>query len=164
MVIVFKPKYNEERNEKRKLGRYIFLASFLVQIVSLMFGTLLVYDMLNSLMSSIVVYIFYKIFSNSIVFIKEYNYKTAYTIEEVMGTSLMISIAISAIGDFSIYGLCIKDILCILIVLVLGWKNGILVGATAGVTIGIVQGVIGFGEPIIIASYAVSRNASRTFK
>lgn len=64
MVIVFKPKYNEERNEKRKLGRYIFLASFLVQIVSLMFGTLLVYDMLNSLMSSIVVYIFYKIFSN----------------------------------------------------------------------------------------------------
>lgn len=76
----------------------------------------------------------------------------------------MISIAISAIGDFSIYGLCIKDILCILIVLVLGWKNGILVGATAGVTIGIVQGVIGVGEPIIIASYAVSRNASRTFK
>ena len=46
--------------------------------------------------------------------------------------------------------------LSILIVLVLGWKNGILVGATSGVTIGVTLGIITGGEPIIIAAYAIS--------
>lgn len=46
--------------------------------------------------------------------------------------------------------------LSILIVLVLGWKNGVLVGATSGVTIGVTLGIITGGEPIIIAAYAIS--------
>ena len=38
----------------------------------------------------------------------------------------------------------------------MGWKNGILVGATSGVTIGVTLGIITGGEPIIIAAYAIS--------
>lgn len=40
--------------------------------------------------------------------------------------------------------------------LILGWKNGILVGATGGITIGVVLGIIGGSEPVMIAVYAVS--------
>ena len=40
--------------------------------------------------------------------------------------------------------------------MVLGWKNGVLVGATSGVTIGVTLGIITGGEPIIIAAYAIS--------
>ena len=43
-----------------------------------------------------------------------------------------------------------------MIVLILGWKNGVLVGATSGVTIGVTLGIITGGEPIIIAAYAIS--------
>ena len=46
--------------------------------------------------------------------------------------------------------------LSILIVLILGWKNGVLVGATGGITIGVVLGIIGGSEPLMIAVYAVS--------
>lgn len=35
-------------------------------------------------------------------------------------------------------------------------ENGILVGATSGITIGVVLGIIGNSEPIMIASYAIS--------
>ena len=49
-----------------------------------------------------------------------------------------------------------RNILSILIVLVLGWKNGILVGATSGITIGVTLGIITDSEPIMIAAYAIS--------
>ena len=36
------------------------------------------------------------------------------------------------------------------------WKYGMLVGATAGITIGMVLGIIGSSSPVLIASYAMS--------
>ena len=157
MVIMFKPDYEDpERNEKRKLGKFIFLSTLIVQAGQMMFNGFLVYDLIASILMATTVYIFYKIFSNSIILIKEYDIKQAFSIEEVIGASLMLSIALSAFGELSIFGLQIKNVLNILIVLVLGWKNGILIGATSGITIGAVLGIIGTGSPEMVASYALS--------
>ena len=76
----------------------------------------------------------------------------------------MLGIAITSLKGLSIFGFEIKTVLCILIVLVLGWKKGILIGGTSGITIGAVLGIIG-GEPqIFVATFALSRNDSRIFK
>ena len=40
--------------------------------------------------------------------------------------------------------------------MILGWKNGVLVGTTSGVTIGVTLGIITGSEPIMIAAYAIS--------
>ena len=164
-ALIYRPKYeNTIRNEKRKLGVHIAFATFLVQVIGIAFKTFYVYDLLTSILFTVMVYIFYKIFTNSITIIKDYGNKKAFTIEEVIGASLLVSIAITAFGDFTVLGLSIKNILCILIVLVLGWKNGVLVGATGGVTIGVVLGIIGKGEPMLIAAFALSRNDCRGFE
>ncbi len=68
----------------------------------------------------------------------------------------MISIAATSLGSFKILGLQISNIISILLVLILGWKNGILVGTTSGVTIGVVLGIITNSEPILIAAFALS--------
>lgn len=129
--LIYRPKYeNMVRNEKKKLGAHLVVSTFLVQAMGIVFKTFYVYDLLTSILFTIVTYIFYKIFTNSITVIKDYNEKRAFTIEEVMGASLFISIAISALGNFTVLGFSIKNVLCILIVLILGWKNGILVGTT----------------------------------
>ena len=107
-------------------------------------------------MLSICTYIFYKIFSNSITVIRQAGVKKVFSIEEVMGTSLLLAIAFTALGDTTIFGYNLKNILSILLVLILGWKNGILVGATSGITIGVVLGIICNNEPVMIASYAIS--------
>ena len=120
------------------------------------FRTFYVFDLLTSIMLGITTYIFYKIFVNSITMIIDFGARRAFTIEEVMGTSLLLAIAVTAFGDLNIFGFSIKNILSILIVLVLGWKNGVLVGATGGITIGVVLGVITGTEPIMIAAYAIS--------
>ncbi len=115
-----------------------------------------VFDLLTSIMLGITTYIFYKIFVNSITMIIDFGTRRAFTIEEVMGTSLLLAIAVTVFEDLNIFGFSIKNILSILIVLVLGWKNGVLVGATGGITIGVVLGVITGTEPIMIAAYAIS--------
>ena len=156
LVLLIRPKLQDNVNEKKKIGMHLFFAVLLVQIVPVFFRTFIVYDALISIMLAITTYIFYKIFVSSILMIKEFDSKRAFTIEEVMGTSLLLASTISSFGKLSIFGFSIKNVLSILIVLILGWKNGVLVGATGGITIGVVLGIIGGSEPLMIAVYAVS--------
>ena len=160
LVITFfiiKPKYNEEeKNEQIKMGVNLFVSTLLVQLLRFIFTNFTMYDILTSVVFTIVTYVFYKIFVNSISVLEIVKGKRAFTIEEVIGTSLLITIAISAFGDLQLLGVSLRNVLSILVVLILGWKNGILVGTTAGVTIGVTLGVITGSEPIMIAAYAIS--------
>ena len=160
-ILIRSPKYDEELNEKRKLGLRLFISTLVVQLSQLLFKEIIIYDVMFCFVYSMATYIFYKIFVNSIEAVMHIGEKRAYSIEEVMGASLMLAVSICSLREINIYGYSIKNILCILIVLIMGWKNGILVGATAGVTIGSVVGIIGGAEPTIIATYAISRNDSR---
>lgn len=155
-MIIKAPKYSEEKNEKRNLTVRLFISTFLISIISVIFKEFVVYDLLLALMYSICACIFYKIFVNGIDVITSIGENKIYSIEEVMSASLILAVAISSFGGLNIFGFSIKNILCILIVLIMGWKNGMLVGATSGITIGTVLGVIGDASPILIASYALS--------
>ena len=155
-LFVLKTRIQDEANEKRKIGRNIIISSLIVQIAPIALGTFYLYDLLLAIMQSIVVFIFYKIFVNSITVIRDYGYKRVFSIEEVMGACMLVAIACSALTPIHIFGYSLKNVLCILIVLVLGWKNGMLVGATGGITTGIVLGIIDVGDPIMIAAYAIS--------
>ncbi len=156
ITLLKRPRIEEYVNEQRRLGFRLFLSVLVVQIVPMFFRSFYVYDLLTSIMLAISCFVFYKIFSNSIPIIKELGKKTVFSVEEVMGTSLLLAITVCAFGDLSIFGFSIKNILSILIVLVLGWKNGMLIGATSGVMIGVTLGIIGGSEPILVASYAIS--------
>ena len=134
MMLIFRPRIQEEgRNEVQKLGIYLAIVTFIVQASKMFFSIFLVYDL-----------------------IVKYGIKKAFSIEEVMGASLLIAIALCAFSKLHIYGLSITNIFSIMIVLFLGWKNGMLVGGTAGITIGMVLGIINSAEPILVASYAIS--------
>ena len=156
-LFIVKPRYNEqERNEKIKIGKNVFIASLLIGIIKIFMSTVTLYDILSTITLSIIALVFYKIFVNSLVVIQEFYKNRAFSIEEVIGASLLLAIALGAFGDTSIYGFSIRNVFSILIVMILGWKNGILVGATSGVTIGVTLGVISNNEPIMIAAYAIS--------
>lgn len=156
-ILIIKPKVvDDDRNEKQKLGVALFVATTLVQVSKMFFGIFLIYDLLVSLMIGIVTYIFYKIFSNSLIVITDFKIKKAFSIEEVIGASLFLSIAVSAFSGVKIFDLSITNIFSIMFVLILGWKNGMLIGATSGITIGVVLGIINSTKPILLAAYALS--------
>jgi stage II sporulation protein E len=156
-LFIFKPIYNEqERNEKIKIGKNVFLAAMIIQIVKFAIAGFTIYDILSGITISMIALVFYKIFVNSLVVIQDFRDRKAFSIEELLGASLLLAISVGAFGELSLFGFGIRNILSILIVMILGWKNGILVGATSGVTIGVTLGVISGSEPIMIAAYAIS--------
>lgn len=152
-----KPIYNEEtRNEKIKLGKRLFFSVLVVTIFRYMLGSFTIYNLIVNITNAAIVVIFYKIFVNSLTVLKEINERKAFSLEEVMGASLVLAVAVSAFGNLEILGFSIRNILSILIVLILGWKNGVLIGTTSGVTIGAVLGILAEYEPSVVAAYAVS--------
>ncbi|MCI8699752.1 MAG: SpoIIE family protein phosphatase [Clostridia bacterium] len=152
-----RPIYNEEnKNEKIKLSKRLFICVLTVMIFRYVITSFTIYNLLANITNAIIVVIFYKIFTNSLKVLEEINEKKAFSLEEVMGASLVLAVAISALGGIEIFGLSLRNILSILIVLILGWKNGVLIGTTSGVTIGAVLGVIAQYEPSIVALYAIS--------
>lgn len=155
--LISEPEYNDiEKNEKVKLGKRIFIASLVVNVVKALISNFMLYDIFVAISLAIITFIFYKIFANALNVLVDFNQKRAFSIEEVIGASLMLSISLCFFGNFSILGFSVKNVLSIFIVLVLGWKNGILVGTTSGVTIGVTIGIIDNNEPTVVAAYAIS--------
>jgi len=157
-VMIVRPKYSidENENEKQKLAKFLFFSCMIVQAVKLMSTDVLIYNILQMLMFSIVTTIFYKIFVNSIGVVKYIGIKRVFSVEELIGISLTIAISITAFSGIKILGMSISNVLCIFLVLLLGWTNGVLVGGTAGITIGVVLGIIGVQDPLLISFYALS--------
>ena len=162
-LFIVKTKKQVDYNEKLKLGKNIIISIFVINIFPMLFTTLKLSNVIFTVLLSIITYIFYKIFVNAIDVIYEYGEKKVFSIEELMGASLLLAIAITALEPINILGYSLKNVLCILIVLILGWKSGILVGTTGGVTIGIVLGIIGNEPPITIAAFAIAGMLSGIF-
>jgi len=157
IMCVKPPKENDQyKNEQIQISGHIFISILLVMIAKLILTRFTIGDMLLHITLAVLSVVFYKIFVNSLVVVQEITETRAFSIEEVMGASLLISIAISSLGKIEMFGLSVTNIFCILIVLILGWKNGVLVGTTAGVTIGVTLGIIVQSEPTLVAVYAIS--------
>lgn len=156
-MFLMRPKYTEdEKNERIQLAKNIFFSTMIVQFARIGVSGFTLYDVLFVISISIISVVFYKIFVNSLMVIINFGEDKAFSIEEILGASLMLAISVGAFGELSLFGFSIRNILSILIVLVLGWKNGVLVGTTSGVTIGVTLGVITASEPIMVAAYAIS--------
>lgn len=163
-LFVIKAKKQSDSSEKIKFGKNIVISILVARGVPMLFTSISLSNLILAIMLCIITYIFYKIFSNAISVIYEYGEKSVFSVEELMGASLLLAIAITALSPIHILGYSLKNILCILIVLILGWKSGILVGTTGGVTIGIVLGIIGNENPIVVAAFAIAGMLAGVFR
>lgn len=155
-LFIFKAKKQTEANERAKLGKNIVISILVVKIVPMLFTSINLSRLVLAIMLCIITYIFYKIFVNSLDTIYEYGYKQVFSVEEIMGAGLLLAIAISSLEPIKILGYSLKNILCIFVVLVLGWKSGIILGTIGGVTIGVVLGIIGNEPPMIVTAFAIA--------
>lgn len=157
LVFMFKPKVSlDDRNEIFKVGTRLFMACFIYNLIKNIRGVFLIYDLFLGIIISALTYVFYKIFVNGIVVIKESKDKKAFTVEEVIAAALILAIAISVLHNVKIFDLSVSNILIIFIIMVLGWKNGMLVGATAGLSIGLALTLIGNFSLLQLAVFAVA--------
>lgn len=157
LILIFKPKIAiDERNEFYKTGGKLFLACMIVEFIKNIKGVFLLYDLFMGTISSILIYVFYKVFVNGLIVIKEFNRKKAFTLEELIGATIIISIASLAFNKFSIFSLNISNIIIIFMIMLLGWKNGMLFGATAGIATGLATSIVSNTSFIQISMFAIS--------
>ena len=143
-ILFVKPIIQDNRNEMTKLGKNLIISTSIVQIVKcIVKKELFVYDILISVSSVILTYIFYKIFVNSVSVIKNINKEKIFSIEEIIGATIIVSIATAAFNNFSFFGLSISNIVAIFMILALSYRSGILVGGTTGISVGLILGILG---------------------
>ena len=157
LVLMFKTKIAvEERNEIVKTGGKLFFACFIVSIIKSFIGIFLLYDVFMGAISASIVYVFYKIFVNGLACIKDFNNKKAFTIEELIAGILIISLASLAFNNVNIFSLNISNIIIIFMIMLLGWKNGMLIGAVSGISIGLAVSFIDGTNFVQISMFAIS--------
>lgn len=157
LTIIIKPKYSiEERNEIVKTGGKLFWACFIVNLINNIRGSFLIYNLFMGTIISALTYAFYKIFVNGIVVIRDFNIRKAYTLEELVGAAIIIGIASTAFSGISLFEINISNVIVIFLILVLGWKNGMLLGGLSGIAVGLSISIVGYITPIQIAAFSVA--------
>ena len=128
----------------------------IVSLIKCITGIFLLYDVFMGVISASIVYVFYKVFVNGLTFIKDFNIKKAFTIEELIAGVIIIAIASVAFNNVSIFSLNISNIIIIFMIMVLGWKYGMIIGAVSGISIGLAVGFVDSTSFVQISMFAIS--------
>ncbi len=156
-ILIFKSKVAiEDRNENIKSGGKLFTAAIIVALVKCIKGGFLFYDFFMGIISAAIIYVFYKIFVNGLVFLKNIKIKSAFTTEELIASVIIIAIASFVFNKLNIFSLNISNIIIIFMIMVLGWKHGMVVGAVTGISVGLATSLIDGTSFVQISMFGIS--------
>lgn len=130
-------------NTKFSNTAIIIFASIIAEIVGLSINGLLLYDALFAVYTSIVTGIFFLIFSEGLPVIYNILNPKIYSQENLISAGVLGAIIVSSMGSIGFFGITLRGIVSILIVMILGWKCGASVGAAAGLSISLALGLMG---------------------
>lgn len=144
------------KNQNTKTGNagIILFSCMMAEIVGLSIKGLLLYDALFGVYNSIMSAVFFLIFSEGLPVIYSFDKQKINGSESLICVGVILSVALSAIGEVGIWGVTIRGVVSILSVMLLGWKYGVTVGATSGLSISFILGIIGYGNVATVATYA----------
>lgn len=142
LVAIFKAKICvEERNEIYKTGSRLFWAYVICSIFR-NWGNDWFYNLFMSCMTGGILYVFYKIFVNGIIIIKDFSKKKVFTVEETASGIAIIVLALSFFNSNVIDKLTISSIVGMFLIIILGWQKGILAGVSTAVLSAIMLGLV----------------------
>ncbi|MFG6318453.1 MAG: SpoIIE family protein phosphatase [Clostridia bacterium] len=138
LIMLFKPKVCvEERNEIYKTGSRLFWAYIICNIIKNWGSDIWVSDLFSAGVTGGILYVFYKIFVNGIIIIKDFNIKKVFTIEETASGIAIIVLALSFFNNNIIDKLTISSIVGMFLIIILGWQKGMLAGIATALLAGI---------------------------
>lgn len=136
LVLLFKNKVAvEERNEEIKTGGKVFWAVLLVMYFKNFSGEAFIYRVFMSSVIGAITYVYYKVFVNGITVIENIKEKKAYSVEELIAMTVLIGVASLPLSQINCFGLNLSNIIIIFMIMFLGLKNGMMIGATSGVAL-----------------------------
>lgn len=157
LLALFKPKVCvDERNEVYKTGSRLFFAYVFISLFNHWTSDIWIVDLIYSCLYAGLLYVFYKVFVNALAVIKNLGVKKAFSTEEMIGTVAVLALAVSVFSKVTIFEMSISNIIVMLAIMVLGWKSGILVGATSGIVAGFVMSLVQNADFTLVLYLGVS--------
>lgn len=149
-----------------KAASCAFVINLFVALISnfLINGTFILYDSLMGLFNSTIVMALVYIFNYSVPIIMDRKKRNILSNEEIICLSIVSGIIISGLSDIFIYGVSIKIVFSVFLIVASGYGQGAGVGAAIGTTIGLITCLSSNQVPLIIGTYAFCGLLSGIFK
>ena len=130
----------------------VFLAGFLQKIGE----GILIYDVAMLIFESAIIIISVHLFSGAKnIFFSSGDTQT-YTSEDMICLSAFLALPLIGLKVPELLGIDFRGFFCVLLLLILSYKNSAAAGAVAGVTIGLIYGFYEGNTPLILSSFALS--------
>lgn len=115
----------------------------------------LLFDILKSVFCSVISSVFYFIFRFSIPVISGAVRKMILDGEEAVSTGITIALAVSGFGTMQLFGFSLRNILCVLLVLLFSFKCSAGAGAATGAAAGLIVAASSGATPSTAGTYAL---------
>lgn len=121
------------------------------------------YDMIMTFFEAVIIFTLLYVFAYGISTIKK-GQGRVFTNEETICGAMMIALSISGLQHISIYSVVLKNVVGIALVTMFAYNKGPSVGATVGITIGVVTSMSQNDLPLVISVYGFSGLLSGLFR
>jgi stage II sporulation protein E len=162
-------KYNS--NSKTYIGCAVMglISSLIPELVAVFNRGMLLYDFIIAIFSSLIVFVLVFIFSNTVSLLDRNSKTYVFSDEEFISLVISCALIFCGFGDIKILGFDIKNIVCILAIMILSYRYGAALGAAIGVTAGLVLSMSSSNlsssiTPILIGCYAFCGLLSGVFR
>ena len=118
------------------------------------FQGFLLYDVLKSLLNGFLIFALAFVFKNVLDVMGSTTKRHVLTNEEVLSIAIACALSIGGLGTWAVLGISLRNILCILIILIFSYRTGAGNGAAIGVIVGTVISISSNSSPLMVSSYA----------
>ena len=127
--------------------------------------TFYLYDVMMIGFEALVIFVMVYITSYSLPLIIEHKNRGILSTEEIICAALLMALAISGINEVYIFNISLRNSLAILITLLFAYNGGSAIGASVGVTLGLITSMsIANTPPVVIGIFAFSGLLAGIFK
>lgn len=149
-------------NKIKSIGRLSIIKSSIVTaiiftltklIYSLIFKEILVYNLLIMAFEGLIVFTMVYIFSYSLSI---GSYERSHANEKIICSFITVALVLSGLNNLSIYGVSIKNVIIILLILYFGYTEGAFMGSVVGITLGVISYISQPEMPFILAIYGLA--------
>ncbi len=136
-----------------RVGITTFIGMLIPEIVFINLQGFYMYSILEALLNGFIIFALVFVFKNVMGVLESPTKIYNMTNEEVLSIAITFALTISGVGPLSINGVSVRNILCIIIILVFSFKAGAGNGTAIGVIVGTLIS-ISSGSSTAVASYA----------
>ncbi len=119
-----------------RIGIITFIGVLVPEILFIYLQGFYVYSILEALLNAFIIFALVFVFKNVMGVLESPTRIYSLTNEETLSIAIACALTVSGLGPFYIYGVSIRNILCIIIILIFSYKAGAGNGTAIGVIVG----------------------------